>query len=149
MGELTETVRHSADTALQANQLAASAGEVARRGGEVVAEVVTTMEEINASSRRIADIVDKVEARVRLVERAGTTRRARWCATPHQGRRERPEAWFRRVAKASRSALPGCEQALMARQEAWLAANRDELLRDRISFCLALTKTGHRGRLQR
>jgi methyl-accepting chemotaxis protein len=61
MEQLTATVRHSADTALQANQLAASAGAVARRGGEVVAQVVTTMDEINASSRRIADITGVID----------------------------------------------------------------------------------------
>jgi methyl-accepting chemotaxis protein len=61
MEELTATVRQSADTALQANQLAASAGEVARRGGAVVAQVVTTMDEINASSRRIADITGVID----------------------------------------------------------------------------------------
>ena len=61
MEELTSTVRQSADTALQANQLAASAGAVARRGGAVVAQVVTTMEEINASSRRIADITGVID----------------------------------------------------------------------------------------
>ena len=61
MEQLTATVRHSADSALQANQLAASAGAVARRGGEVVAQVVTTMDEINASSRRIADITGVID----------------------------------------------------------------------------------------
>jgi methyl-accepting chemotaxis protein len=61
MEELTATVRQSADTALRANQLAASAGAVARRGGDVVAQVVSTMEEINASSRRIADITGVID----------------------------------------------------------------------------------------
>ena len=61
MEELTATVRHSADTAQQANQLAVSASEVARRGGEVVAQVVTTMNEINASSKRIADITGVID----------------------------------------------------------------------------------------
>ena len=61
MEELTATVRQSAETAHQANQLAASAGEVARRGGSVVAQVVTTMEEINDSSRRIADITGVID----------------------------------------------------------------------------------------
>ena len=61
MEQLTATVRQSADTALQANQLAASAGAVARRGGEVVAQVVTTMDEINASSKRIADITGVID----------------------------------------------------------------------------------------
>ena len=57
MEQLTATVRQSADSARQANQLAASAPEVAARGGTVVGQVVTTMEEINHSSRKIADII--------------------------------------------------------------------------------------------
>jgi len=61
MEQLTATVRQSADTALQANQLAVSAGDAARRGGEVVAQVVTTMDEINTSSRRIADITGVID----------------------------------------------------------------------------------------
>jgi len=61
MEQLTATVRQSADTALQANQLAASAGEIARRGGDVVGRVVTTMAEINASSRRISDITGVID----------------------------------------------------------------------------------------
>ncbi|WP_171020281.1 HAMP domain-containing protein, partial [Hydrogenophaga sp. 2FB] len=50
MEQLTSTVRQSADAARQANQLAASAAEIAVRGGEVVGQVVTTMDEINHSS---------------------------------------------------------------------------------------------------
>ncbi|MDH4393138.1 MAG: HAMP domain-containing protein, partial [Aquabacterium sp.] len=50
--QLTANVRQSADAAAQANQLAASASQVATRGGEVVAQVVTTMDEINTSSKR-------------------------------------------------------------------------------------------------
>lgn len=49
--QLTGTVRHSADAARQANQLAASATEFAVRGGAVVAQVVSTMEEINVCVR--------------------------------------------------------------------------------------------------
>jgi methyl-accepting chemotaxis protein-2 (aspartate sensor receptor) len=56
MDQFTATVRQSADAARQANQLAASAAEVAARGGQVVGEVVTTMGDINQSSRKIADI---------------------------------------------------------------------------------------------
>jgi methyl-accepting chemotaxis protein len=59
--QLTSTVRQSADAAHQANQLAASATEVARRGGAVVTQVVSTMEEINTSSRRIADIIGVID----------------------------------------------------------------------------------------
>ena len=61
MEQLTGTVRQSADTASQANQLAASAAQVAQRGGAVVAQVVTTMDQINGSSRRIADIIGVID----------------------------------------------------------------------------------------
>jgi len=61
MEELTATVRQSADSASQANLLAASAAEVARRGGSVVDQVVSTMDEINASSKRIADIIGVID----------------------------------------------------------------------------------------
>jgi methyl-accepting chemotaxis protein-2 (aspartate sensor receptor) len=61
MEQLTATVRQSADAAHQANQLAGSAAEVAARGGQVVGEVVTTMGEINQSSRRIADIISVID----------------------------------------------------------------------------------------
>ncbi len=59
--QLTGTVRQSADSARQANQLASSAAEVAARGGEAVAQVVTTMDEINASSKKIADIIGVID----------------------------------------------------------------------------------------
>jgi methyl-accepting chemotaxis protein len=58
---LTHTVRHSADSAQQANSLASSAAEVAARGGEVVSQVVSTMDEINASSKKIADIIGVID----------------------------------------------------------------------------------------
>ena len=61
MEELTSTVRQSADSAVQANQLAASAAEVAQRGGAVVAQVVSTMDEINASSKKISDIIGTID----------------------------------------------------------------------------------------
>ena len=61
MSELTQSVQHSADSAAQANQLASSAAEVAARGGTVVGEVVTTMEQIHASSRKIADIIGVID----------------------------------------------------------------------------------------
>jgi len=59
--QLTGTVRQSADAARQANQLAASATEVAVRGGAVVAQVVSTMEEINSSARKISDIIGVID----------------------------------------------------------------------------------------
>jgi methyl-accepting chemotaxis protein len=61
MEELTSTVRQNADNARQANQLAASASEVATQGGNVVGQVVTTMESINESSRKIVDIISVID----------------------------------------------------------------------------------------
>ncbi|WP_439112443.1 methyl-accepting chemotaxis protein [Hydrogenophaga sp.] len=61
MEELTSTVRQSADAARQANQLAASASEIAVRGGQVVGQVVTTMNEINHSSKKISDIIGVID----------------------------------------------------------------------------------------
>jgi len=54
-------VRQTADSARTANQLAASAAGVATRGGEVVSEVVSTMEQINTSSRKISDIIGTID----------------------------------------------------------------------------------------
>ncbi|HLO92980.1 MAG TPA: chemotaxis protein, partial [Burkholderiaceae bacterium] len=61
MQTLTETVRQSADAAAQANQLAGSAAAVAQKGGEVVSQVVTTMDEINTSSKKINDIIGVID----------------------------------------------------------------------------------------
>ena len=59
--ELTGTVRQNADNAKQANQLAISASDVAKRGGQVVGEVVKTMGTINASSQKIVDIISVID----------------------------------------------------------------------------------------
>lgn len=61
MKELTGTVKQNAENALRANQLAASASSVAVRGGNVVAEVVTTMGVINSSSQKIVDIISVID----------------------------------------------------------------------------------------
>jgi methyl-accepting chemotaxis protein len=61
MEQLTGTVKQSADAARQANQLASSASSVAQRGGAVVSQVVSTMDEINASSKKIADIIGVID----------------------------------------------------------------------------------------
>ena len=61
MEQLTGTVQHSATSAGQANSLAMSAASVAQRGGEVVAQVVHTMDEINTSSHKIADIIGVID----------------------------------------------------------------------------------------
>jgi methyl-accepting chemotaxis protein len=62
MEQLTGTVRQNADNARQANVLALSASEVAVKGGAVVAEVVDTMAAINASSKKIVDIIGVIDS---------------------------------------------------------------------------------------
>ena len=61
MEELTATVTQSADTARQANQLATNAAQAATRGGEVVGQVVASMQQITDSSRKIADIIGVID----------------------------------------------------------------------------------------
>ena len=61
MEELGSTVRQNADNARAANQLAQSASGVAVQGGEVVAQVVQTMDGISASSKKIADIISVID----------------------------------------------------------------------------------------
>ncbi|MBN6114265.1 methyl-accepting chemotaxis protein [Xanthomonas bonasiae] len=61
MEELTSTVKQNAEHARQANQLAVGAGAVASQGGEVVGQVVTTMSGIEASSKKIADIISVID----------------------------------------------------------------------------------------
>ena len=62
LGALTTTVRQSADAAAQANQLATTAAHVAQRGGEAVHQVVATMQDINQSSQKIADIIGVIDS---------------------------------------------------------------------------------------
>ncbi len=61
MEEMNAIVRNNADSARQATQLASSASAVAVKGGQVVGQVVTTMDEITASSRKIADIISVID----------------------------------------------------------------------------------------
>ena len=61
MEELTSTVRQNAEHARQANQLAQGAAGVASQGGQVVSQVVTTMSAIEASSKKIADIISVID----------------------------------------------------------------------------------------
>ncbi|MFN4119553.1 methyl-accepting chemotaxis protein [Acidovorax sp.] len=61
MEELNSTVRQNAEHARHANNLAQTASTVATQGGEVVAEVVRTMKDINESSRKIADIIGVID----------------------------------------------------------------------------------------
>ena len=59
--QLTQTVQQSAETAQLARELANQAAVAASRGGAVVAQVVTTMGEIDQSSRRIGDIIGVID----------------------------------------------------------------------------------------
>ena len=61
MEQLTSTVTQSAQAASQANQLATSASDAAQRGGQVVHQVVATMEEIATASRKINDIIGVID----------------------------------------------------------------------------------------
>uniref|UniRef100_UPI000D38DA14 methyl-accepting chemotaxis protein n=1 Tax=unclassified Variovorax TaxID=663243 RepID=UPI000D38DA14 len=61
MEELTGTVKQNADNARQANQLALSASGVAEKGGSVVSQVVDTMGAIDASSKKIVDIIGVID----------------------------------------------------------------------------------------
>jgi len=61
MEQLTGTVRQSADSAAQANQLAGSASSAAQRGGAVMQQVVSNMNDIAGSSKRIADIIGTID----------------------------------------------------------------------------------------
>src|SRR5690606_32746000 len=61
MEELAFTVKQNAESDRQANVLAASASDVAERGGDAVSEVVTTMNAISTSSRKISEIVSVID----------------------------------------------------------------------------------------
>ncbi|XVJ69461.1 MAG: chemotaxis protein [Rhizobacter sp.] len=61
MEQIASTVAHNADTSRQANTLAATASDVAERGGEVVNQVVSTMQDITNSSRKINDIIGVID----------------------------------------------------------------------------------------
>jgi methyl-accepting chemotaxis protein I, serine sensor receptor len=61
MEQLTGTVKQNAENARQASQLAVNASDIATRGGEVVGEVVSTMQDIAASSTKVVDIISVIE----------------------------------------------------------------------------------------
>ncbi|MES2040148.1 MAG: methyl-accepting chemotaxis protein [Pseudomonadota bacterium] len=61
MEEITSTIKHNSDNARQANQLSHSASAVAKKGGDVVSQVVDTMGSINASSKKIVDIIAVID----------------------------------------------------------------------------------------
>ncbi len=61
MEQMTATVQNNAETANQANQLSSSAREAAAKGGQAVANVVATMNDITTSSKQIADIISVID----------------------------------------------------------------------------------------
>ncbi|MCF8205059.1 MAG: PAS domain-containing protein [Methylotenera sp.] len=61
MGEMTAAVRANSETARSAATLAGDAHEAASQGGQVVQRVVDTMQQISASSKRIADIISVID----------------------------------------------------------------------------------------
>ena len=61
MEELTGIVRQNADNAQRANELVIATSGVAVKGGQVVGEVVSTMNGIRDSSRKIADIIGVID----------------------------------------------------------------------------------------
>ena len=61
MEQMASTVKQNADNARQANMMASEASQVAIKGGKVVNEVVSTMSEINSSSKKIVDIISVID----------------------------------------------------------------------------------------
>ena len=61
MEQMTSVVKQNADNARQANQLASGARQQAEKGGEVVSKAITAMSEINASSKKIEDIISVID----------------------------------------------------------------------------------------
>ncbi|MDD5227267.1 MAG: methyl-accepting chemotaxis protein [Methylococcales bacterium] len=61
MQELTSTVKHNSENAQHANELAVGASDIASKGVAVVSQVVSTMEAINESSRKIVDIISVID----------------------------------------------------------------------------------------
>jgi methyl-accepting chemotaxis protein len=60
--EFTATVRRNAEHATQASELAAGASATAQKGGAVVGKVITTMQEVTVSSKKISEIVGVIDA---------------------------------------------------------------------------------------
>ena len=61
MEEITSVVKQNADNSHEANKLAANASDIAIKGGEVVSQVVNTMDSITESSRKIVDIISVID----------------------------------------------------------------------------------------
>jgi methyl-accepting chemotaxis protein len=61
IAQLTVSVQQSAQVAQEASRLAGSAAGAAQRGGEIVSQVVSSMDEISTASRRISDIIGVID----------------------------------------------------------------------------------------
>lgn len=61
MEQLSSTVKHNAENAKEANDLALSASAIAAKGGELMCQVVTTMDDINGSAAKIAEIIGVID----------------------------------------------------------------------------------------
>ena len=59
--EITAAVKHNADSAQQASQLASASREMADKGGKVALDAVAAMKEVNQASRRIVDITATID----------------------------------------------------------------------------------------
>ena len=62
MEELSATVRHNADSAQQASQLTQTAHSIATQGGQMVGQMVQTMQGIHDSSRKMGDIIGVIDS---------------------------------------------------------------------------------------
>ena len=62
MEELTATVKRNAESAHHASEVVTAASESAMRGAQAVSEVAETMQAINTSSRRVADIIGVIDS---------------------------------------------------------------------------------------
>ena len=103
MEQLGSTVSLNADNARQANQLALGASQVAQRGGEVVGQVVATMEGIHDSSRRIGDIIGTIDG---IASRPTSWRSTRRWRPPAPANRAAASRWWPARCAAWRSAAP-------------------------------------------
>jgi methyl-accepting chemotaxis protein len=117
MEQITGTVKQNADNAQQANRLALSASEVASRGGSMVSEVVATMDTINASSKKIADIIgviDGIAFQTNILSLNASVEAAR---AGEQGRGFAVVAEVRNLAQRSAAAAKEIKQLINASVE--------------------------------
>jgi methyl-accepting chemotaxis protein len=106
MEELTSTVKQNSASARQANQLALTASGIAEKGGAVVGQVVETMGSINASARKIVDIIgviDGIAFQTNILALNAAVEAAR---AGEQGRFNAALPWWPRKCATWRSARP-------------------------------------------